>query len=217
MAKRKTTKESVEAEKIEETAVKEEKHKTYASVLSKYGLSADTRVDLIEDRETLEDELYSKKLLFEQNNVKMLDPKIVESINKNRKKFNREIVKEAETLLAEDVFYFFMTESKKARTTYPLFKGISGEIDDRFVFLNKHEVGKAKDLIMEKTTLEALVPTSSKELAAVLIMNSGKPKAWCMEQFKLSEGELDGAKTKLTPYLKSVSSQAKEFLDLIKK
>ena len=198
-------------------SLKEEKHKAYAEVLSKYGLSSDTRVDLIEDREALEDELYSKKLLFEQNNSKVLDPKVVESINKNRKKFNREIVKEAENLLGEDIFFFFMSESKKARTTYPLFKGVSSEIDERFVFLNKLEVGKAKDLIMEKTTLEALVPTSSRELAAVLVLNSGKPKAWCMERFKISEQELDEAKTKLTPYLKSVSSQAKEFLDLIKK
>ena len=197
--------------------MKDDKHKAYASVLSKYGLSADTRIDLIEDRESLEDELYSKKLLFEENNIKVLDSKIVESITKNRKKYNKEIVKEAERLLAGDVFYFFMTESKKARTTYPLFKGISGEIDDRFMFLNKYEVGKAKELIMEKTTLEALVPTSSKELAAVLVMNSGKPKAWCMERFEISDSELDSAKSKLAPYLKNVSSQAKEFLDLIKK
>ena len=195
----------------------DDKHKAYASVLSKYGLSADTRIDLIEDRESLEDELYSKKLLFEENNIKVLDSKIVESITKNRKRYNREIVKEAERLLAGDVFYFFMTESKKARTTYPLFKGISGEVDDRFAFLSKYEVGKAKDLIMEKTTLEALVPTSSKELAAVLVMNAGKPKAWCMEKFEISDSELESAKSKLAPYLKNVSSQAKEFLDLIKK
>ncbi len=194
-----------------------EKHKSYASVLSKYGLSADTRVDLIEDREALEDELYSKKLLFEENNTKVLDSKIIVSITKNRKKYNREIVKEAERLLAEDVFYFFMSESKKVRTTYPLFKGISGEIDDRFVFLKNYEIGKAKELIMEKTTLETLVPTSSKELAAVLVMNSGKSKSWCMDKFKLSEAEIEDAKMKLTPYLKSISSQAKEFLDFIKK
>ncbi|MCX8202379.1 MAG: DUF530 domain-containing protein [Candidatus Micrarchaeota archaeon] len=191
-------------------------HKIYSSILSKHGLSSETRIDLIETREELEDELYSKKLLFEQNNVKILHPDVVQAITKNRKKVNRETVKEAERLLSEDIFYFFMTESKKTRTAYPLFKGISGEVDARLSFLNKSFAKNSIEIIKEKITLESLVPTSSKELAAVLMLNSGKSKEWCMQKFNLSEAELDAAKSKLSPYLKNVSSQAKEFLDLLR-
>jgi len=193
-----------------------EKHKLYSSILSKYGLSPETRVDLIEDRVELEDELYSKKLLLEVDNVKMLDPEVLNAIMKNRRKFNRETIRQAEKLLAEDVFYFFMNESKKSRTTYPLFKGISGEIDERFKFLDKIDIKNPMKIIMEKIELESLVPTSSKELSAVLLLNSGKSKNWCIEKFKISPSELDEAKNKLTPYLKSLSPQAKQFLDLIK-
>lgn len=194
-----------------------EKHKVYSSVLSKHGLSSDTRIDLLEEREDLEDELYSKNLLFEENNVKVLHPEVVNAITKNRKRFNRETVKEAERLLSEDIFYFFMVEAKKTRTAYPLFKGVSSEIDARFSFVDKSIAKNSIELIKEKLTLESLVPTSSKELAAVLLLNSGKTKEWCMERFNLSEEELENAKSKLAPYLKSVSSQAREFLDLMKK
>lgn len=194
-----------------------EKHKVYSSVLSKHGLSSDTRIDLLEEREDLEDELYSKNLLFEENNVKVLHPEVVNAITKNRKRFNRETVKEAERLLSEDIFYFFMVEAKKTRTAYPLFKGVSSEIDARFSFVDKSIAKNSIELIKEKLTLESLVPTSSKELAAVLLLNSGKTKEWCMERFNLSEAELENAKSKLAPYLKSVSSQAREFLDLMKK
>lgn len=193
-----------------------EKHELYSSILSKYGLSSDTRVDLIEGREDLEDELYSKKLLFEENRVKILHPDVVNAIIKNRKKFNRETIKEAERLLAEDVFFFFMTESKKTRTAYPLFTGVSSDIDDRFQFVNKF-AQNSMNIVKEKLTLESLVPTSSKELAAVLMLNSGKSKEWCIEKFKISEEELEEAKSKLSPYLKSISPQAREFLDLMKK
>jgi len=193
-----------------------DKHKLYSSIISKYGLSPETRVDLIENRDELEDELYSKKLLSEIDQVKMLDPEVLSAIMKNRKKFNRETVKQAEQLLAEDVFYFFMNDSKKARTTYPLFKGISGEIDERFKFLGRVDVSNPMKLVKEKIELEALVPTSSKELSAVILLNSGKSREWCIEKFKISSAELDEAKNKLTPYLKSLSPQAKEFLDLIK-
>ncbi|MEM3408244.1 MAG: DUF530 family protein [Candidatus Micrarchaeia archaeon] len=194
-----------------------EKHKIYSSILSKHGLSSDTRIDLLDGREDLEDELYSKNLLFEENSIKFLHPDVVNAITKNRKRFNKETVKEAERLLSEDVFYFFMVESKKARTAYPLFKGISSEIDERFNFMNKVIGNDSVSLIKEKLTLESLVPTSSKELAAVLLLNSGRKKEWCMEKFGLSEAELDEAKSKLAPYLKNVSSQAREFLDLLKK
>ncbi|MEM3369638.1 MAG: DUF530 family protein [Candidatus Micrarchaeia archaeon] len=194
-----------------------EKHRIYSSILSKHGLSSDTRIDLLDEREDIEDELYSKNLLFEENSVKVLHPDVVSAITKNRKRFNKETVKEAERLLSEDIFYFFMVESKKARTAYPLFKGISSEIDERFNFMNKVIGSNSVPLIKEKLTLESLVPTSSKELAAVLLLNSGRKKEWCMEKFGLSEAELEEAKSKLAPYLKNVSSQAREFLDLLKK
>ncbi|MEM4133886.1 MAG: DUF530 family protein [Candidatus Micrarchaeia archaeon] len=194
-----------------------EKHKIYSSILSKHGLSSDTRIDLLDEREDLEDELYSKNLLFEENNIKVLHPDVINAITKNRKRFNKETVKEAERLLSEDIFYFFMAESKKARTAYPLFKGISNEIDERFDFMNKVIGNNSVPLIKEKLALESLVPTSSKELSAVLLLNSGRKKEWCMEKFGLSEAELEEAKSKLAPYLKNVSSQAREFLDLLKK
>jgi hypothetical protein len=202
---------------IRKPMIMNDKYQLYSSILAKYGLSPETRVDLIEDRDELEDELYSHKLLSELNQIKILDPDVVNAITKNRKRFNRETIKQAERLLAEDVFYFFMNESRKTRNTYPLFKGISGDIDERFEFLNRMNLNNPIKLLKEKIELESLVPTSSRELSAVILLNSGKSKEWCMEKFKISSAELDEAKNKLMPYLKSLSPQAKEFLDLIKK
>jgi len=202
---------------IRKPMIMNDKYQLYSSILAKYSLSPETRVDLIEDRDELEDELYSHKLLSEVNQIKILDPDVVNAITKNRKRFNRETIKQAEQLLAEDVFYFFMNESRKTRNTYPLFKGISGDIDERFDFLNRMNLNNPIKLLKEKIELESLVPTSSRELSAVILLNSGKSKEWCMEKFKISSAELDEAKNKLMPYLKSLSPQAKEFLDLIKK
>ena len=190
-----------------------EQHAKYATVLAKYGLSSDARIDLLEKREALDDELYSKGLLTEENEVTKLDSEIIESISKKRKAHNNATIKEAEKLFADDVMHFFVSEPKRTRSSYPLFPGISTEVDDRYSFLQVLDIDHPQKIIDNKLKLEAMVPMQSKQLGAALMHLSGKSAEWCEEKFGIPANEIKEASVKLAPYLKHSSAQAKKFLE----
>jgi len=190
-----------------------DQHVKYAAVLMKYGLSADARVDLLDKREALDDELYSKGLLTEENEVTKLDPKVVESITRKRRAYNQSTIQMSERLFADDVLHYFVSEPKRVRSSYPLFPGISTEVDERYSFMEAADVEKPQTIIANKLKLEAMVPMSGKQLGAALMHHSGKTAEWCAEKFKIPASEVKEASTKLSPYLKHSSTQAKKFLE----
>jgi hypothetical protein len=190
-----------------------EQHARYAAVLAKYGLSSDARIDLLEKREALDDELYSKGLLSEENEVTKLDPKVVESIVRKRRAHNQSTIQEAERMFADDVLHYFVSEPKRVRSSYPLFPGISTDIDERYSFLQVLDVEKPQTIIANKLKLEAMVPMSGKQLGAAIMHHHGKSVEWCVDKFKLPASEVKESSAKLAPYLKHSSTQAKKFLE----
>ena len=189
-------------------------HEAYAAEISKFGISKDARIDMMEGHEALKDELYSKGLMVYENESLTLLPEIVSSISKRKSSYGSAVIREADKQFSNDVFHFFMVEPKRVRSSLPLYPGISMTFDpNTFTFIkNVTEIDDPVGVVQEKLKLETFSKVG-RALGPALIYLSTKRLDWCAKEFDVDKEEITKAADQILLYKSSVSDQARRFME----
>jgi len=202
------------------------KYKEYVNILQQYGLSPDTRIDLFEGHLTLKDILFSKNLIDNIEGPINLDTDVERVITEKRAEYSSKVVNEANLAFAFDVFSFFLTESRRTRSTYPLFQGISADFKECYSFLSTLRPVINCDpfsVLKEKIELEKITNVRSDLVGLSCLHIHGVSIQWCAKNFNINENELETALKELKPYLEQIknkkrtSKKSQQFVELIKK
>lgn len=199
-----------------------EGYREYADILAKHGLDPDTRIDMFEGHERLKDLLLSKGLIESVEEPTALNPEVSKSIKTKRSKLCSAVVEEARRSFAFDVFRFFLTEPRRARSSYPLFQGISAALGKQYAFLSMLQPMLGSDpmhLLDGKLELEKITNIRGDLLGAAYLHLSGRSIEWCASKLGIDASEIEKTVKELEPYLKADStgsSRSKEFLELVK-
>ncbi|MEM2974006.1 MAG: DUF530 family protein [Candidatus Micrarchaeia archaeon] len=195
------------------TKIISKQHEMYASEIAKFGISGDTRIDLMEGHEDLKDDLYAKGLIVYKDDRLALLPEIVSSIIQRKSEYSSAVVREAERQFSYDVFHFFMTEPRRVRSSLPLYPGISTTVEPGiFNFLEYSGYQNALSLVQEKIKFEAFSKVG-RALGPAIIHLSGEPIEKCAKEFGVDQDEIRSAAEQINFYKTAISNQARKFID----
>jgi len=195
----------------------------YLEVLSSHGFSDLSALENDDDKYfAIMEELAKAGLASKAKEGYLLKEGLAERVEVRRRHLRHETSKLASTLMALDLFRYYLSTPGRKREGEPLFPGLSASLSLKQVRMFaplSRELGvkDAGSLMLEKLDAERLSAGIKGDLfgAALFSLRSKKPLAWCAEFFGVGEEELKEAREKVNALLGG-TERSKKFMELVK-
>ncbi len=168
----------------------------YNSLLAKFGVRPDARMDQVREFAELKAELVKGGFLLKKGREHRMEEGLKREVAGRRKKRKEETLRRSALLLLSPMFKFYLMNNEEGRrkeNLYPSLAVVPGEGQLMLFSYMEAEGVAARSILKRKMEMEGKVPLGGKELGAALIMEGGKDSSWASEYFGIGKEKAEDA------------------------